>query len=365
MRTAFLQLERSFFDHPKTGLLIEKHGLTGVYCLLFIWSEMMHRNGIFDATNDYDTAACARKCLTNVEQVLNIIATCVKLRLLTPIEKRKGFYQKDRIDEALGTLESVSKSRSDAGKASAEAKKAKKLLEQQNLTSVEQIDNKNQQDLNKVQLLTNELSNKLINQTTEGSGLVNGEASNGTPLSLRGQAALTPQKIWTGIECWKALQKAHDITFSNAYDAGKVQDEATAVFDKILAHPEKDEIFAEIKIDRENRPNSYGQFSTVYNLKVCAWYLDKNIFPELGDGNKPVGMRQMKDNIKYAGMTEEQIQASKEEERVKEETDRQQRIDSANALEESNKRKEREKRKEEIKLELEAKRELDEEASKE
>jgi hypothetical protein len=178
MRTNFLQLERSFFDHPKVDLLIEKHGINGAYCLLFIWSEMMHRDGIFDSTNDYDIVACARKSRTTVEQVLAIIQTSVKISLLTPVEKKKGFYQKDRIDEALESLNSVSKSRSDAGKASAESKRQKKL----NSTNVKQVDNisvtSEQQSLNNSQLLTNKLTNK-VSTSTEGSRSTTSESSNG------------------------------------------------------------------------------------------------------------------------------------------------------------------------------------------
>lgn len=259
MRTNFLQLERSFFNHPKIDLLIEKHGINGAYCLLFIWSEMMHRDGVFDSTNDYDILACARMSRTSVEQVLKVIETCVKIHLLTPVEKKKGFYQKDRIDEALESLNSISKSRSLAGQASAESKKQKKLKS----TNVEQMDNisstKYQQNINNSQLLTNKLTNEISN-TTVGSSVTTSESSNGIANSD------SPTGLWARLSS-KANLKTDGL---NEKQKVWLEQEGIKIFERICKHENRKQILKLIGSRRIEFADDFAKPEFILNsLRIC------------------------------------------------------------------------------------------------
>lgn len=286
----FVKLERSFFDHPKINLLVERHGLAGAYCILFIWSEMMHRDGVFDSSNEYDIMACALKCKIPIEQIKIIIEACVKLKLLTPIPKNRHLFNKDRIDDTLVELKAASDRGRKAGLISAQIRKEQR---EKALLNDEQILNTRstpvQHPFNTGQQLKEVKTMKRSN-TTEGSSVTSRETGNGTPLPLRGQGS--SKQLQTGEEYWMYLQDIAE--FKSPIE---IRTEGAAIFDKILTHPQKAEIFEELKNRRERPDVFWNEYSAVHNVKVAAWTIDKEIFPELTNPEnpeKPYSINQLK-----------------------------------------------------------------------
>lgn len=223
MRTNFLQLERAFFDHAKTDFIIEKHGITGAYCLLYIWSEMMHRDGAFNPNNELDLLGAAKRAKISIDEVKALIKSAIKVNLLT-YDKKAGFIIKDRIDEALDKLISVSEQRSIAGKAGVAAKRERKAKEAKEVALLKQ--NESFVEPNH-KLLTNELINK-ESTPTEGSRGTTSESSIGTPMPA------TVGPFW-GLLAVKVGLKEDDERF---YKVGKAE------FDRIEKHPLRKKIEA-------------------------------------------------------------------------------------------------------------------------
>lgn len=131
---------------------------------------------------------------------------------------------------------------------------------------------------------------KIDSNTTVGSGVTSSESSNGTPLPLRGQGS--SKQLQTGEEYWMYLQDIED--FKSPIET---RTEGAAIFDKILIHPQKAEIFEELKNRREQPDVFWNEYSAVHNVKVAAWTIDKEIFPELTNPEnteKPYSINQLK-----------------------------------------------------------------------
>lgn len=196
----YLKLYRAFFDHSKIDLLTEKHGPGGALCLLFIWSEMMLREGIFDSNNEHDLVAAARRCSITTDQVKEIIQTCVKVNLLTP-QSKKGTFRKDRIDKTLDELNKLSNSGKAAGVASGISRRNKS---NDRSTNVKPLLNETERNTNgrSTTILHHTIPNE--SKTTEGSSFTTtGEVGSGTPMSA------TVGPLW-GLLAVKVGLKADD-----------------------------------------------------------------------------------------------------------------------------------------------------------
>jgi len=252
MRTNFLQLERSFFSHAKTEFLIESHGIPGAYCLLYIWSEMMHRDGAFDPSSDLDILGAAKRAMITMDEVRAIINTCIKINLLTR-EKKSGFLIKDRIDNALDALEDLSAKRSKAGKEGVIAKREKKQKLANELLLLKQNEsNSLSGDEANTKLLTNELTNKVSNGTTEGSSSITGVPSNGSTNSDR----LT--------DLWVRLSSKVNL---NAEQAKELGDAAKKEIALIEGSPHRKKIWALIGDALEKIPADFTPDSIVGSLE--------------------------------------------------------------------------------------------------
>lgn len=221
----YLKLHRAFFDHSKIDLLIEKHGIQGAYCILFIWSEMLLREGSFDSNNEYDIVAVARRVRITADEVHAIIHTAVKTNLLTIT--KKGVFRKDRIDDTLVELESYSKRGQKGGIAS--GKSRTKAKQDQNSSSTQV-----QAELNKIDLASTKTNNYTIlhytneSTSTEGSRSTTSESSNGASNS----AALRP--LWGRLASKLGLSSEDD----GFLEWGQAQ------FEIIDNHPLREEIEA-------------------------------------------------------------------------------------------------------------------------
>jgi len=133
----YFQHDYSCRNHPKMVALISDHGALG-YGIFWAIAEYTHEVEHHSIKQQYEFQALAKQMSTGVEQVLNIVEDCInKYSLLTRDED--GSVVSRRTFENLVKRDETRENKSKAGKASADAKKAKlEALNQQKSTAVKQ-----------------------------------------------------------------------------------------------------------------------------------------------------------------------------------------------------------------------------------